>query len=221
MNLQIPHHTDWLLWLLLASFILMLSARLYNRRRFNAFAILPFHANRREMETTFNPVPGRGLFDLGLSLLAPVMLSVSCFLILHPYHGYPPFLGDWRLFLRLFFVLLIFFIFKNFVGLLVGWVFNKSDEIALSQNVGLAYRTWAAIILMPICVLAVFFAPAFPVLYYVLLFSLCIAYYFGVQFAAIRIWNITAPPYYKIFYLCALEITPLIFLIGWLVSLYR
>ena len=218
--MELPkHHTDWLLWLLFAAVTVIISVRLYNRQRFRDFAILPFHARRRELEDDFKPEPGRGFVDLSLSLLSTFILTLTCFLLLHPYNNEFPLFNNWVLFLRLLFVLMLFFVVKNFVGMLVGWVFNKSEEIAISQNVNLAYRTWIAILLLPLCIMAIFFPPAYKYIYYVLLLVISIGYYFAFQFAAIRIWRMGVVSYYKVFYLCALEITPLIFLVGWLLSL--
>jgi hypothetical protein len=213
------HHTDWLLAVLMLSFVVMITVKLYNAGRLRDFAILPFHSGRKELEESFNPVPGKGFVDLSLSLNSTLIITISCFLLLHPYEDVFPEFNDWTMFLMLLFALLIFFLFKNFMGLLVGWVFHKSDEIAEAQNINLAYRTWLGIILLPICTVAVFFQPAYPVVYFILLFVLSVGYFLAFQFSALRIWSMGVLPYYKLLYLCALEITPLIFLVGWLKSL--
>ena len=215
------HHTDWLLWLFLAISGLLLAARLYNPIRFKAFAILPFHSNRSELEASFRPVVGRGLFDVSLGLSSFAVLGLALFLILHPYNEGFPALHEWRMYLRLIIMLLLFFVFKNFMGLLVGWIFNKTEFIASAQNISFAYRAWLGVLLFPVCVAMAYGGEVYQTLYYVLLFMLCGGYYFVIQFFAIRIWRIDSFSYYKIFYLCALEITPLIFLVSWLQSLYR
>lgn len=215
------HHTDWLFWLLIGVFALLLAARLYNPSRFKAFSVLPFHANRADLEGSFRPVVGRGFFDISLGLSSFAMLGLALFLVLHPFEDGFPLLVGWRMYLRLVMILLLFFVFKNFIGLLVGWVFNKAEYIAQAQNVSFAYRAWLGVILFPICLLMVYGGSMYQFLYYALLIMLCGGYYFSIQFLAIRIWRIDAFPYYKIFYLCALEITPLIFLVSWLQSLYR
>ena len=213
------HHTDWLLWLLFGVMGLILSARLYSPLRFKAFTMLPFHANREELEGNFRPVVGRGLFDVSLGMVSFAMIGLALFLLLHPYEGSLPVLGGWRMYLRLLMVLLIFFVFKNFVSLLVGWVFDKTDEIATAQNVSFAHRAWLGLVLFPFVAIMVFGGLLYPVFYYILFLVLIVGYYFSVQFFVLRIWRMNALPYYKIFYLCALEITPLIFLVFWLRSL--
>lgn len=220
-TLRLQHHTDWILWILLGSVVLVVTARLYNPQRFRNFLLLPFHVKRRELESSFNPSMRRGLFDMSLSLMSYALLALGLFLLLHPYRQAMPLLTDWQLYLRLLFVLLLFFLSKNMAGLFVGWIFGRSDEIAGAQNVGLAYRTWLAILVLPICALLVFFAPAYQLSYYLLAVVLAVGYYFALQFSLLKIWSMQARPYYKIFYLCALEITPLFFLLGWLKSLYQ
>lgn len=213
------HHTDWLLGLLIGALVLLLAARLYNPARFRAFSTLPFHPNRSDLESDFRPVVGRGLFDISLGVVSFVMLGLALFLLLHPYSDGVPILSGWRMYLRLLLVLLLFFVFKNFVALLVGWVFGKTENIAIAQNVSFAHRAWLGVLLFPVIVLMVYGGAMYQVLYYVLLLVLSVGYYFSIQFFVMRIWRIDALSYYKIFYLCALEITPLIFLVTWLRSL--
>ena len=213
------HHTDWLMWLLIGAFALMLAARMYKPARFRAFAVLPFHANRSDLEGDFRPVVGRGLFDVSLGIVSFVVLSLAVFLLLHPFNGGLPVLSGWRMYLRLLTVLMLFFVGKNFIGLFVGWVFGKTETIALAQNVSFAHRAWLGILLFPVLTVMVFGSGMYQSLYYVLLFILILGYYLSVQFFVMRIWQMDALPYYKIFYLCALEIIPLISLVYWLLDL--
>jgi len=214
-----PHHIDWLLGLLVLATTLVLAARLYHPSRFRAFLFLPLHANREELEDGFRPVVGRGLFDVSLGLMSFCVLALSVFLLLNTSGSGFPMLGNWRMYLRLLMVLLFFYVGKNFLGLLVGWVFNTSEEIARAQNVSFAYRAWLTLFLLPVAIAMVYCTPLYNVLYYILLITLLVGYLFSLQFFILRIWRINALSYYKIFYLCALEITPLIFLVIWLKSL--
>ena len=220
-RLIIVHHTDWLLYLLVGAFVLLLASRLYNPARFKAFVFLPFHANRAELEADFRPVVGRGFFDISLGVVSFLMLGLALFFLLHPYNGYPPVLSDWQLYLRLLSALLFFFVLKNFIGLLVGWVFSQSEFIASAQNVSFAHRSWLGLVVFPILFLMTYFVQAYQVFYYLLFVVLAVGYYLSLQFYILRFWRLNALSYYKIFYLCALEITPFVFLVIWLQSLYR
>ncbi len=209
------HHTDWLLGVLLLSWLLIIVARWFNPDRFNQVAILPFHGSRREVETTFNPSRGKGMYAFNLNVVSNIIISLSLFLLLHfPDNKIPDF-SNWSLFLKLFFGISFFFIFKNFVGLFVGWVFNSSDELAESQNIHLAYRIWMSIVLAPICVIAVYWPNSFSIAYFLVALILVIGYLLALLFSSIKIWTLPLRGYYKISYLCALEITPLIYLLLW------
>ncbi|MDZ7848201.1 MAG: DUF4271 domain-containing protein [Owenweeksia sp.] len=218
---RIVHHTDWILWLLLTSAALLLAARLYNPKRFRAYLQLPIHVKRTELQDAFSPAVGRGLFDISLAVLSYLMYSLALYLLIHPHRGSAPLLSDWVMYLRLLFLLPLFFLVKNFLGLFVGWVFSQSEEIGQAQNVNLAYRAWSAIFILPLCTLIVYFQPLYPVLYYVLSVLLILGYLVALQFSVRKLWGMMAPVYYKIFYLCALEITPLVFLVEWLKTLYQ
>ncbi len=215
------HHTDWLLIVTTLSFVLLIAVRLYNIVRFKQLSFLPFHASRADIEDSFNPVPGKGFVDFSLSIMSPVIIALTCYLLIHPYNGAVPIFSDWALYLRLLFIVTIFFLLKNFLGMFVGWVFGTAEEIGVSQNVYLAYRSWMAIVLLPFCVLLIFFPSGYAIFYYILLIITVLGLLLALLFTVLRIWNMRIVAYYKIFYICALEITPLIFLIGWLLSLVR
>lgn len=218
--LRISHHTDWLLLVLLTGVVLALAARLYSPTRFKAFVQLPFHIRRRELEQNFNPAMGRGLFDVSLAFLSYLGLGLALYLLIHPPGPNFPLLSDWQLYLRLVFVLLLFFMVKNFLGLWVAWIFGRTDQVAHAQNVNLAYRAWLALVVLPFCALAVYWPPIYAVAHYLLWFLLVTGYLVALRFSFFQIWKMPVRSYYKIFYLCALEITPLLFLVGWLKSLY-
>lgn len=216
------HHSDWILALLLVASVLLLVARLYDPGRFRAFASLPFHVKRQEMEQNFSASIRKGGFDLSLSLVSYVILALAIYIVLYPpAGGISPSLRDWGAFLRLFFVTTLFFVTKDLVGLSVGYIFNSIEMVARGQNVGLAYRSWLALWLVPLCMLVVYSGEAYGILYYVLAVVLVLGYFFALQFSVARLWKLPAASYYKFFYLCALEITPLLFFLAWLQSLYQ
>jgi hypothetical protein len=218
--MELPaHHTDWLLGLLLLGVGLALAARLYNPERFKDFISLPFHIKRDEMELGFKPLVARGLFDVSLSVLSYLMLSLGIYIWLH--HGWEgaPLFNDKALYFRILFILVVFFLLKNLGGLFVGWVFDCTEDIARSQNSQLAHRAWLSLAIIPALVLAVFNSDNYRVWYLMVLIILVLGVALSIYFSFVQLWRLMAPMYYKIFYLCALEITPLLFLVGWLKSL--
>ena len=218
--MELPvHHTDWLLGLLVLSMGLMLAARLYNPERFNGILSLPFHVKRSEMELAFRPLIARGLFDVSLSVLSYLVLSLGIYIWLHNAWSGKPDFNDQALYFRILFVLVVFYLLKNLIGLVVGWIFDGIEEVARSQNTQLAHRAWLSLILMPVLVLAVFNVGGYGVWYVAVLVLLALGMASSLYFSFSQLWRLAVPPYYKIFYLCALEITPLLFLVGWLKSL--
>lgn len=216
-----PHHTDWLLWILMLGAGLMLAARLYNPVRFAGFVSLPFHVKRREMELSFNPVVARGLFDVSLSVLSYLLLSLGIYVLLHNQWQDEVGFNDPALYFRILLILVLFYLLKNLMGLVVGWIFGQTEDIARIQNAQLAHRAWLAVILMPVLVLAIFNVGNY-VVWYVLVMVLIIAGILSsLYFSFLQVWRVSTPAYYKIFYLCALEITPLLFLVEWLKSLIQ
>ncbi len=216
---KIVHHTDWLLLLIGGILFFLGLLRYQHTQRFAEIWQLPFHIRRREVESEFHPSWRKGGFEVGFSIVSYLVISLALFILVRHHESALAF-DDWQMYLRIFFVLTLFFLLKNFLGLLVGWVFHCSEDVAASQNTNLAYRCWMSLVLLPLCVLAIFWQ-GLPMLGYILiLIFIILSYLLAFQFTAVRVWNIPALGYYKIFYLCALEITPLVFLVGWLVNLY-
>ncbi len=214
-----PHHSDWVLIVLLLCVGLILAARLYNPERFRIFFALPFHVKRTEMELAFNPVVARGLFDVSLSVMSYLVLSTGIYIWLQNGVGAGPDLSKPALFFRILIILVLFYLIKNLAGLLVGWVFDRTDDIARSQNAQLAHRAWMTIVLLPLVVLSVY-NTSYPELWIWLTLSvILLGVALSLYFSFLQLWKIGASSYYKIFYLCTLEIAPLVFLAGWLKSL--
>lgn len=218
--MELPlHHSDWILVILLLCLALLVAARLYNPERFGSFVSLPFHVKRKEMELAFNPVVARGLFDVSLSITSYLVLSMGVYIWLHKTWSEAPYFTDSPIYYRILLILVLFYLFKNLSGLLVGWVFERTDDIARSQNAQLAHRAWLGVILLPFVILAVFNSSNYMLWYWITLFVMLLGVALSLYFSFLQLWRIGASSYYKIFYLCALEITPLVFLVGWLKSL--
>ena len=214
------HHSDWILIILLVSVALVLAARLYNPERFAGFILLPFHVKRKEMELSFNPVVARGLFDVSLSVVSYLVLALAVFVWLHRVdgEGVPDFSNS-AIYFRILLILVLFYLFKNLAGLSVGWVFDQTEEIAKSQNAQLSHRAWLALALIPLLSLSVFNLNHYDIWWWLTSVLTLAGLIMSLYFSFLQLWRIGVSSYYKIIYLCALEITPLIFLVGWLKSL--
>ena len=110
------------------------------------------------------------------------------------------------------------FLLKNLLSLFIAWLFDKNEEISNSHNANLAYRSWGSIWIYPVLV-AIVFVPGFIENSAIAVgLTMAFAYMLALLVSILRVWVMDAKKYYKIFYLCALEIAPLFFLLYWLKS---
>ena len=171
---------------------------------------LPFNAGLHEFEKEFNPYGGKDLFDIALSINSFLIYSTGLYLIFNPD------LSLWSDFFRILFILILFFLLKNFIGLFVAWLFDKNEEVSYSHNANLAYRIWSSIWVFPLLLFLVFVPFLKENSSFLAALVLVIAYTLSMTVGVLRLWAMNAYKYYKIFYLCALEIGPLLILIFWL-----
>lgn len=204
------HHTDWLLILFFINGLLFLVAKLYHSKKFGVFISLPFNAGLQDFEKDFNPYGGKDLFDIALSINSFLIYSTGLYLIFNPD------LSLWSDFFRMLFILILFFLLKNLIGLFVAWLFDKNEEVSLSYNANLAYRIWASMWVYPLLVFLVFVPFLKENTNILAAIILALGYAFAISIGVLRLWSMSAPKYYKIFYLCALEIGPMVILIFWL-----
>lgn len=206
------HHTDWLLVFFVLNAVLFLAAKLYHPKKFSVFLSLPLKSGLQEFEKEFNPYGGKDIFDIALTLNSYLIYGAGLFIIFNPD------LSQWGDFFRLVFVLILFFLLKNLLSLLIAWLFDKNLEISNSHNANLAYRSWGAIWIYPVLI-AIVFVPGLVENSRILVsITIAFAYVLALLVSIFRVWVMHAEKYYKIFYLCALEIAPLFFLFSWLKS---
>jgi hypothetical protein len=203
------HHTDWLLVLYLLSGLLLLISKLYHSKKFHLFLSLPFSSGLKNFEKEFNPYGGKDIFDMLMAINSYLVFGAGLFLVFNS--G----LGVWSDFFRLLLILTFFFLIKNFFTLFIGWLFDVNHEIAYSQNANLIYRSWSSIFILPILLVVTFVPDFFVFGQKLLIVILSASYALALAISIFRVWEMTVSKYYKIFYLCALEITPLFFLVFW------
>ncbi len=208
---------DWLYLVLLGLLLLLLVARVVSRQRFVSLLKLPLDPRNREAFLLGKPSRQSVGFESIMGLISFVGLALVAFLLVNYYNA--NFRGGWFFYLKILLILSLFFLIKAALGQGVGWVFGQENYVAAAQRTALLYRAWLAVISFPLAAIVVYgpFSPQIP------LFMLGILALFGmylsVQFAFFRLWKMPTPASYKIFYLCALEITPLALLGIWVQNL--
>lgn len=201
--------------MLLISTFLVLMARLNHFKKFSYFIKLPFTVTGKDVEEEFNPHGLQQLFDVLLTLNSYITIALACFLFIQP-------AGEGLLhFFRLIIVFLGFFLLKNLLQLFIAWLFDQQEYVVKAQNIGLAYRTWLGVVLLPLLFLLAYVPGAQVVSKNLLPFLLLACYIVIFYFSSSRMWKMPAPSYYKILYICALEIAPFFFLVNWLISLWK
>ncbi|MEQ9261846.1 MAG: DUF4271 domain-containing protein [Owenweeksia sp.] len=212
MEERVTYHADWVLIILLISSFLIVFARLYHPKKFQFFRSLPFNRGAKTFESEFNPNGVRDAFDVLFTLNFYLVYTLGCLLVV-------PVQMEIFTFARILFIIVLFFLSKNFLALLIGWLFVQQENIAVVQNTGLAYRSWSALWLLPLLVLVTFTPGLRESGSYVVLFFMAGGYLLALLISSLRLWDLHGGTNYKILYLCALEIIPFSFLIYWLKSL--
>ncbi|MGB0175849.1 MAG: DUF4271 domain-containing protein [Owenweeksia sp.] len=212
MEEKVAHHTDWILIALLIASFLIVFARLYHPKKFQFFRSLPFNRGVKTFESEFNPNGARDAFDVLLTLNFYLVYTMGCLLVL-------PVQMELYTFARILFIIVLFFLSKNFLALLTGWLFMQQEQLAVVQNTGLAYRSWSAVWLLPLVVIITFTPGLRESGHYLVLFFMLSGYLLALLISTLRLWDLHSGTNYKILYLCALEIIPFSFLIYWLKSL--
>ena len=215
MDLKAVHHADWLLNIFMICVILIVAARFYNPRKFRQFALLPFQGSDTDRAKEFKPF-SRNLFDVILAIYSYIVVALMLTLIGVGFESGSPNLSEWSNFVRFFLVLIIFFLAKDLLELTVGWVFRITEQIAFSQTLNLAYRAWASIYLLPLSFLVVYIPNSYTVGWWIIVILLSGSYLVAIWQSTLILWKLPISAYYKILYLCALEIVPILFLISWL-----
>lgn len=214
---HITHFSDWTLVLLT---VLAVSLVLFFRRggeQYRPFWRLPLYTKAREWSSAFNPFKSRRLNDLWLAAGGFLTLGLAILLMRHGHHLEElPLL--WPDYLRILLLLAGVFLVKNLLSSLTGSIFEQTAPLTASQNIQFAYLSWLQLPLWPLCLLMLLWPEAAQVWTYILGATIALGVLSG-WFQSARV-TLLLPPHlgYNIFYLCALEITPVAYLLFMLKS---
>lgn len=212
----ITHHTDWIFVLLLASVSMLLIAKFSAPKRFSVFLNLPIHTKKIEFIEEFKPFQGLRRFETLLSVNSYILLSMGLFVMQKAQGKEPIFFSNYLDFIRVLMFLTLFFLSKALINALLDWLYEHNGALAFATNVHLSYRIWMSFFLLPLIVLVVFLPSASFVLSIVLGVFMLVSYIQSTIQSNLNLWKIATPSYFKILYICALEMMPILFLIKWL-----
>jgi hypothetical protein len=205
--------TDWVLLVLGLIALLIVLAKLQQAERTTFFLKLPFQVQAKEWAINFNPIQSKKVSDALLSLSSILTMALVCLIISRFWQGEQSLAKDFIAYLKMVFVLIGVFLGKTLLGSLVAAVFDVQDNMAATQNISIAFFAWIQVPLLPIVIVGtflswqtIFFAQ---LLLGMALLGLLYSLWLTAK-ASLRIGPILS---YNIFYLCTLEIIPVLFLV--------
>lgn len=200
-----PQDAHLVIWI--AASLLILMARRIPTFSFSGFLRLAWYSQYLELASDFRPLQSRQGAQRLISLSAS-LIFLSVLVSLHSPLG----AFDWLFALRVFLWLNAILLIKFSLALLIGWVFDCQEILATGQNIFLAHLSWLQFPLLFLLVLA-HYLPSGQSL---LLQALGLISLLGLVFAWWRegkyLARQTLAKPQIIFYLCALEITPFLYL---------
>ncbi len=215
--LPIAHYTDWILILFVCCALMLLVSKLAEEKRFYIFLTLPFHTKKMEVLSEFNPFNGIKRFETLLSLHSYLLISFGIFILSEHLGDSKPNYGYFESYVRICFFVSLFYLGKALINAFLEWIYDHPTQIALAGNLSLGYRIWSSIFLLPLAFFCIFFNDGTLFFVWAIGIFLAVSYILSVFQSNLILWQIPAPFYYKFFYICALEITPILFLVKWLI----
>lgn len=210
------HYTDWILILLASCALMLLASKITEQKRFFIFLTLPFHTKKMEVLSAFTPFNGIKRFETLLSLHSYLLISFGIFILSQHLGTGKPNYGYFVGYVRICFFVLLFYLGKALINAFLEWIYDHPAQIALAGNLSLGYRIWSSIFLLPLAFFCIFFSDVELIFVWAIGIFLAASYILSVFQSNLILWQIPTPFYYKFFYICALEIIPILFLVKWL-----
>lgn len=217
MDPKLPHFSDWVFYVQFFSLLLITATWVRDRKRFRFFLSLPlrgFSENTQWDRDSYMEGTG-GLF---LILNSYVQITFSAFIALKGIRNEPLLFADWTMYFRFLLVISLFFILKTALELIVALVFRNIGGVTFVQNIGIGMRSWLGLVLFPVSVLTVYMEGMFNLGAWVIAVVFALIYLLMLGPMIIRLGKLSMRSHHKFFYLCTLEIIPVIFLINWIIS---
>ena len=205
--------TDWVLLVLAFITITVVIAKVSETERTVYFLGLPFRVQSSEWAANFNPILSKKLSDALLGLAAILTLALAALLITRFWRGEQTLASDFLPFLKMVFTLIGIFLGKTLLGSFIAAVFDVQEQITAAQNINLAYLSWLLVPILPLVLATLFLNWQTAFFAQLLLVVVLVGLAIMMWHTARAIINVSPILSYNIFYLCALEIIPIIYLI--------
>jgi len=209
---KIIHVTDWIAFIILLDVAMIALLRHYFPKRFIAFMKVPFNPSYFTEFAQEKEQP----FWFELILEGVMLISISLFIYTLIYLGGDKFIhaNDYVIFVKIFLASVLFVTIQRFFHSVTGQLFNMHKSLNMLMHVKDGYMRWAALFLILIVLVTVFTNIQSNMLLIVGLFLLAAVYIIGVLRAStLLVGNKTLNNMHIFFYLCTLEILPVVALV--------
>lgn len=194
---------------LLAAAFLVLMAKLLARTQMRDYLRLPWHPAHEDLACDYRPLQSRHESHLILALSASLVF-LSLLVSLHQQNSEGVF--EWLFALRVFLGLNCLILLKFSLALFIGWVFDCQEDLARGQNIFLAHLNWLQFPLAIGLILFHYLAGAKDILAPILLGITILGFTLAWLRQAQYLLKQSLGRAYLFFYLCALEITPFLYI---------
>jgi hypothetical protein len=206
------HVTDWIALIILIDITFIAFLRHYFPKRFIAFIKIPFNTSyftefAQEKEQPF-------WFELISEII--MLISISLFIYALIYIGGDKTVhsNDYLIFIKIFLASVLFVTIQRFFHSLTGQLFNMQKNLTMLMHVKDGYLRWAAPLLIIIISLSVFINYPITMLLYIGVGILALVYVIGIiRGSTLLAGNKTLSGMHIFFYLCTLEILPVVALV--------
>lgn len=214
---RLPHHTDWIFFVLCIAALLFTAAKLSAPKRFKIFLSLPVHTKKLDFVEEFKPFQGLKRFETLLSVNSYILISLGLYVVERAQSGSHPHFNNYLDFVRVLFFVSLFFVGKALINALLDWLYEHNGALSFATNINLSYRIWMSFLILPLIVLLVFIPSTSFYISILLGIFMLLAYIQSIVQSNLSMWKIATPAYFKFLYICALEMMPIFFLVKWLI----
>jgi hypothetical protein len=214
-----PHATDWLILVFVMLFGLLAIARFFFANRFSAFLRSPISSSYPTQHVILSQ-RGRDAFSSLMELLFYPGMAITLFAGIRMASGQPILQSDWVYFIEITIGLALFIVAQNIFINFFAWVFDTGKIFETYNFQRMTLRQWGLLVPLFLVFIAVFSEFQNAAIAAIALGLLAVFYTWGWGFSLVGLFSGARKwPLQFILYLCALELSPLLMAIKWLMNL--
>ncbi len=210
--LKVTHATDWISIIILIDILLIALLRHYFPKRFMAFIKVPFNATYFTEFAQEKEQP----FWFGIILESVMLLSTSLFIYgaLYLFNNNLPSANQYMVFIKILLIAAVIVAAQRFFHSLTGLLFNMKKTLTMWMHIKDAYLRWASIILLIVTGIGIY--SSLTINYSVIIGAIVLSVFYisgVIRGSLLLAGDNTLNALHIFFYLCTLEILPVIALV--------